>query len=107
MLSTQCEVSASDLQSQHIILIHWQCEMDQKVVMKEEPVWLEEKVNTTLENFELVSEMKPLKQETYSDLTEPGPAQKDSFEILKTISGTVCIFKSTSDGIIPFRHAPD
>ncbi|XP_068086767.1 uncharacterized protein [Anabrus simplex] len=78
--------------------------MDQKVVMKEEPVWLEEKVNTTLENFELVSEMKPLKQETYSDLTEPGPAQKDSFEPSAGIKEEIFVEQPTVDQPIPYMR---
>ncbi|XP_068083888.1 uncharacterized protein [Anabrus simplex] len=54
--------------------------MDQKLEIKEEPVWLEGTANTSLENFEFVSEMISLKQETKSELTEPQPTQGNTFK---------------------------
>ncbi|XP_068083066.1 uncharacterized protein [Anabrus simplex] len=61
-------------------LLHLQCEMDLKVQIKEEPVWVEVTADTSLENYELISEMIPLKQEIKSELTEPGRTQENTFE---------------------------
>ncbi|XP_068083000.1 uncharacterized protein [Anabrus simplex] len=56
--------------------------MDQIVQIKEEPLCLEGTTSTSLENFEFISDMIPLKQETKSELTEPGPTQENAFEVV-------------------------
>ncbi|XP_068082995.1 uncharacterized protein [Anabrus simplex] len=55
------------------------CEMDMAVEIKEEPVYLEEIGNTSLEDYYL-SEMTYLKEESKSELSEPGPSLKNTFE---------------------------
>ncbi|XP_068082993.1 uncharacterized protein [Anabrus simplex] len=47
--------------------------MDLKEDIKGEPVWLEGTASTSLGNFEFVSQMILLKEETKSELMEPGP----------------------------------
>ncbi|XP_068086557.1 uncharacterized protein [Anabrus simplex] len=56
--------------------------MDLQVKIKEEPAWLERTTNASLENIENVSEMIPLNKEAKSELTEPGPMQENSLEVV-------------------------
>ncbi|XP_067013274.2 uncharacterized protein [Anabrus simplex] len=52
--------------------------MDLEVQIKEEPVLVEG--TPPLENFQPVSEVISLKQETKSELTEPGATLENAFE---------------------------
>ncbi|XP_067013074.2 gastrula zinc finger protein XlCGF7.1 [Anabrus simplex] len=49
--------------------------MDQKIEMKEEPVWLEGTVSTSFDSYKLTTVEKHLKEETKSELAEPGQTQ--------------------------------
>ncbi|XP_068083853.1 uncharacterized protein [Anabrus simplex] len=51
-----------------------------EIEIKDEPVWHEGTANDSLGNFELVSEMVLLKQETKSELIEPRPAEENTFK---------------------------
>ncbi|XP_068083018.1 uncharacterized protein [Anabrus simplex] len=55
--------------------------MDLEVKIKDEPICFEETLNTSFENFELVPEIVLLKQETKSELTDPGPTPKNAMEV--------------------------
>ncbi|XP_068086981.1 uncharacterized protein [Anabrus simplex] len=75
--------------------------MDLEVEIKEEPVWLEEKDNSSLEKFEFVSEMKPLKQETKSELRESVPTQDNALEPSPDIKEEISIEQNTVDEFVP------
>ncbi|XP_068082992.1 uncharacterized protein [Anabrus simplex] len=75
--------------------------MDIKVEIKEEPIWLEGATNTSLENFQLVSEMVPLKQETKLELTEPESTQGNTFEPCADIKEEIFIEQHTIDQLDP------
>ncbi|XP_067004354.2 gastrula zinc finger protein xLCGF3.1 [Anabrus simplex] len=78
-----------------------QCEMDLEVEVKEEPVWFEGTADASLENFELVSEMIPLKQEIKLELTEPGPTQENTFEPSADIKEEIFREQRTVDQVLP------
>ncbi|XP_067004913.2 uncharacterized protein [Anabrus simplex] len=56
------------------------CEMDQKIEIKEEPVWLEGTASTSFDNYVLTLDEVHLKEETKSELPEPGQTQ-DNYEL--------------------------
>ncbi|XP_068083051.1 uncharacterized protein [Anabrus simplex] len=76
--------------------------MDQKVNVKEEPVWLEGTTNTSLENFEREWDMISLKPETKSELTEPGPTQENTFESSVDIKEEIVLEQQTVDLLVPY-----
>ncbi|XP_068085427.1 uncharacterized protein [Anabrus simplex] len=53
------------------------------------------------ENFELVSDMKPVKEETKSELTEPGPRQENAFEPSACITEEISIEQDTFGELVP------
>ncbi|XP_068086472.1 uncharacterized protein [Anabrus simplex] len=79
-----------------------QCEMDLDIKIKEEPAWLKETTNLSLENIKHVSEVIALKQEAKSELTEPGPTQENSLEPSKDIKGEIFIDQDTVCQLIPY-----
>ncbi|XP_068086201.1 zinc finger protein 782 isoform X2 [Anabrus simplex] len=54
--------------------------MDENVVVKEEPVWLEGTPSSSFDNYVLTSDELHLKEETKRELPEPGQTQ-DSYEL--------------------------
>ncbi|XP_068086265.1 uncharacterized protein [Anabrus simplex] len=76
--------------------------MDLKVEIKEEPVWFEGTSNTSLENSELVTEIITVKQETKSELTEPGPLQENLLESPENIKEEIFTEQHTVDQSLPF-----
>ncbi|XP_067013666.2 uncharacterized protein [Anabrus simplex] len=54
--------------------------MDQELVIKEEPVWLEGTAKSSLESFEFLSEIMPQKQENKLEITELVPTPEKAFE---------------------------
>ncbi|XP_067004459.1 uncharacterized protein [Anabrus simplex] len=71
--------------------------MDHKIEIKEEPVWLGGPAVSSLENFEFVSEMISLKQETNSELAEPGPAKENTFrETFEPLSEMILLKQETT-----------
>ncbi|XP_067013202.2 uncharacterized protein [Anabrus simplex] len=54
--------------------------MDLKIEIKEEPVWLEGTASTSFDNYKLTSDEMHLKEETKSELPEPGQTQ-DNYEL--------------------------
>ncbi|XP_068084089.1 uncharacterized protein [Anabrus simplex] len=66
--------------------------MDQKVEIKVETVWLEERAD----NYELLSEETHLKEETKSELAEPGQTQVKTFELFADVKDE--IFKEEHTG---------
>ncbi|XP_067010526.2 zinc finger protein 32 [Anabrus simplex] len=53
------------------------------------------------ENFELISDIKPVKEETKSELTEPGPRQENAFELYADIKEEISIEEDTVDELVP------
>ncbi|XP_068086366.1 zinc finger protein 674 [Anabrus simplex] len=76
--------------------------MDLEVKIKEEPAWLEGNTNVSLENIDHVSEVLPLKKEAKSELSEPGPAQENSFEPSKDIKKEIFIEQNTDDQLLAY-----
>ncbi|XP_068086264.1 zinc finger protein 32-like [Anabrus simplex] len=76
--------------------------MDQEAEIKEEPVWLEDTENASLESFEFLSEMMPLKQETKLEITEPVLTQEKAFELSSDIKNEIFIEQETVDPLVPY-----
>ncbi|XP_068086984.1 uncharacterized protein PF3D7_1120000 [Anabrus simplex] len=70
--------------------------MDLKVEIKEEPICLEEK-----ENFELVSEIRPVKEETKSELTEAWSRQENAFEPCADNKEEISLGQDSVDELVP------
>ncbi|XP_068086365.1 uncharacterized protein [Anabrus simplex] len=79
-----------------------QCEMDQEVKIKEEPAWLKETTNASLENIEHVSEVIALKQEAKSELTEPESTQENSLEPSEDNKKEIFIEQNTDDQLLAY-----
>ncbi|XP_068086362.1 zinc finger protein 397-like [Anabrus simplex] len=79
-----------------------QCEMDQEVKIKEEPAWLKETTNASLENSEHVSEVIALKQEAKSELTEPESTQENSLEPSEDNKKEIFIEQNTDDQLLAY-----
>ncbi|XP_067013308.2 uncharacterized protein [Anabrus simplex] len=69
--------------------------MEQKVEIKEEPVWLEGTVGTSLENYKITSEEMHLKEEPKSELAEPRETQVNAFEASTDIKDEICVDEHT------------
>ncbi|XP_068086229.1 uncharacterized protein [Anabrus simplex] len=54
--------------------------MDQELEIRQEPVWLEGTAKSSLESFEFLSEIMPLKQEIKLEIREPVPTPENAFE---------------------------
>ncbi|XP_068083042.1 uncharacterized protein [Anabrus simplex] len=65
--------------------------MDQKVEIKEEPVWLEGTASTSFDHCELVLEKTHLKEETKSELADPGQAQLNTFEHFADVKDEILV----------------
>ncbi|XP_068086463.1 zinc finger protein 501-like isoform X1 [Anabrus simplex] len=83
-------------------LLQLQCEMDLEINIKEEPAWLEETTNASLENIELVSDVVVLKKEVKSELTEPGSTQEDTLQPSKGIKEEIFTEHGTIDQLVPY-----
>ncbi|XP_067004895.2 zinc finger protein 391 isoform X1 [Anabrus simplex] len=78
-----------------------QCKMEQKVEIKEEPVWLEEETaSTSFDNYELISREMHLKEETKSKFAEPGQTQS-TFEPFANAKDEICIDEHTAGQLVP------
>ncbi|XP_068086257.1 uncharacterized protein [Anabrus simplex] len=76
--------------------------MDLEVNIKEEPAWLEETTNASLENIERVSEVIALKKEAKSELTEPESTQENSLEPSKDNKKEIFIEQHTDDQLLAY-----
>ncbi|XP_067014654.2 uncharacterized protein [Anabrus simplex] len=76
--------------------------MDLEVKIKEEPAWLEETTNASLENIEHISEVIALKEEVKSELTDPGSAQEKSLEPPEDIKEEIFIEEHTDDQLLQY-----
>ncbi|XP_068086384.1 zinc finger protein 239-like [Anabrus simplex] len=75
--------------------------MDLEVNFKEEPAWLEETTDASLENIEHVSEVIALKKEVKSELTEPESTQENSLEPSKCIKEEIFTEPGTINQLVP------
>ncbi|XP_068084073.1 uncharacterized protein [Anabrus simplex] len=81
--------------------------MDHKVEVKEEPVWLEETASTSFDNYEPASDEMHLKEETKSELAEPGQTQVNTFEPFTDVKDEICIDEHTVCQLIPSLKEED
>ncbi|XP_067013686.2 zinc finger protein OZF isoform X1 [Anabrus simplex] len=70
-------------------------EMDMEVNIKEEPVWLEEAAETSHEDR--LSGMIHIKEESKSELAEPGPSQDNVFEECFQLQSTMTCLKEETE----------
>ncbi|XP_068086127.1 uncharacterized protein [Anabrus simplex] len=76
--------------------------MDLEVKIKQEPILLEGTATSSLENVELLSEVKSLKQEIKSELTETGSTQGNAFESPAGIKEEIFIQQHPVQQLVPF-----
>ncbi|XP_068082644.1 uncharacterized protein [Anabrus simplex] len=72
------------------------CEMDQKVEIKEEPVWLDGTAGASFDSYQLASEETHLQEEMKSELAEPGQTKMYTFEEeFEHESAVICLKEET------------
>ncbi|XP_068086128.1 uncharacterized protein [Anabrus simplex] len=76
--------------------------MDLEIKIKQESVLLEGTATTSLVNVDLLSEMKPLKQEIKSEVTETGSTQGNAFEPPAEIKEEIFIEQHPVQQLVPF-----
>ncbi|XP_067004915.1 uncharacterized protein [Anabrus simplex] len=75
--------------------------MEEKVEIKEEPVWLEGPSSTSFDNCQHASEIIHMKEETKSEVAEPEPAKVDTFKPLADVKDEIFVEDDTVDQLIP------
>ncbi|XP_068082649.1 uncharacterized protein [Anabrus simplex] len=75
--------------------------MDQKVEIKEEPVWLDGTEAASFDNYELASEMTCLQEETKSKFEEPVQTQMNTFEPVADVKDEINIEEQTVAQLVP------
>ncbi|XP_067000106.2 oocyte zinc finger protein XlCOF6.1 [Anabrus simplex] len=70
--------------------------MDHKIGIKDEPVWFEGTAGSSFDNYELTTEETPLKEETKSELAEPGQTQPCA-----GIKDEICVDEHTVGQLVP------
>ncbi|XP_068086383.1 uncharacterized protein [Anabrus simplex] len=76
--------------------------MDLEVNIKEEPAWLEETTNASLENIGHVSEVIALKKEAKSELTKPESTWENSLEPSEDIKEDLFIEEHTDGKLLVY-----
>ncbi|XP_066998581.1 uncharacterized protein [Anabrus simplex] len=75
--------------------------MDQKVEIKQEPIWLDGTAGTSFGNYEFASEVMHLQGETNSKLEEPAQTLMNTFEHAADVKDEINIEEQTVAELVP------